>query len=217
MLSCPEWKTEQCCTDLKWRVVKKLIGTVWYFNTMRCCNIFSKDSWHSVIRQQFSKDASLKEKQDKWIMNSSDSLIPRGVWSSAVMKHDLKQLIYTFCWTKMWKVLTLLFVIQIRWYQRKSVFRNCSSTGMVVFIEQRETFWIIVGLTCGFDNLFSLTPLFFMVQPYAFELLIATLLSCVVSLLTCRSSVKRISRNRNMNGVLWVTFRLPPGVDTEQN
>jgi hypothetical protein len=184
---------------------------------MRCCNIFSKDSWHSVIRQQFSKDASLKEKQDKWIMNSSDSLFPRGVWSSAVMKHDPKQLIYTFCWTKMWKVLTLLFVIQIRWYQRKSVFRNCSSTGMVVFIEQRETLWIIVGLTCGFDNLFSLTPLFFMVQPYAFELLIATLLSCVVSLLTCRSSVKRISRNRNMNGVLWVTFRLPPGVDTEQN
>ena len=105
---------------------------------MRCCNIFSKDSWHSVIRQQFSKDASLKEKQDKWIMNSSDSLFPRGVWSSAVMKHDLKQLIYTFCWTKMWKGLTLLFVIQIRWYQRKSVFRNCSSTGMVVFTEQKR-------------------------------------------------------------------------------
>ena len=85
---------------------------------------------------------------------------------------------------------------------KKSVFRNCSSTGMVVFIEQRETFWIIVGLTCGFDNLFSLTPLFFMVQPYVFELLIATLLSYVVPLLTCRSLVKRISRNRIMNGVL---------------
>jgi len=100
---------------------------------------------------------------------------------------------------------------------KKSVFRNCSSTGMVVFIEQRETLWIIVGLTCGFDNLFTLTPLFFMVQPYVFELLIATLLSYVVPLLTCRSSVKRISRNRILNGVLWVTFRLPPGVDTEQN
>ena len=87
----------------------KLIGTVWYFNTTRFFNIFSKDSWHSVIRQQFSKDASLKEKQDKWIMNSSDSLFPRGVWSSAVMKHDLKQLIYTFCWTKIWKVSKLLF------------------------------------------------------------------------------------------------------------
>ena len=108
-------------------------------------------------------------------------------------------------------------VIHFRWYQKKSVFRNCSSTWMVVFIEQGETFWIIVGLTCGFDNLFSLTPLFFMVQPYVFELLTATLLSFVVPLLTCRSSVKRISRNRNIDGVLWVTFRLPPGVDTEQN
>ena len=33
----------------------------------------------------------------------------------------------------------------------------------------------------------------------------------VVSLLTCRRSVKRISRNGN--DVLWVTYRLPPGVD----
>ena len=36
-------------------------------------------------------------------------------------------------------------------------------------------------------------------------------LSYVVSLLTCRRSVKRISRNGN--DVLWVTYRLPPGVD----
>ena len=36
-------------------------------------------------------------------------------------------------------------------------------------------------------------------------------LSYVVSLFTCRRSVKRISRNGN--DVLWVTYRLPPGVD----
>ena len=36
-------------------------------------------------------------------------------------------------------------------------------------------------------------------------------LSYVVSLLTCRHSVKRISRNGN--DVLWVTYRPPPGVD----
>jgi len=48
----------------------------------------------------------------------------------------------------------------------------------------------------------SLKPSFFMVQPYVFDHLIATPLSFVVSLLTCRRSVKRISRNENMNGVL---------------
>ena len=42
---------------------------------------------------------------------------------------------------------------------KKSMFRNCSM-GMVVFIEQREILWIIVGLTCGLDNLFSLMRLF---------------------------------------------------------
>ena len=195
----------------------KLIGTIWYFNTTRFFNIFSKDYWHSVIRQQFSKDASLKEKQDKWIMNSSDSLISRGVWPSWRRNTIRSSFTIPFAEQKCGKFRYFYFVIHFRWYQKKSVFRNCSSTWMVVFIEQRETLWIIVGLTCGFDNLFTLTPLFFMVQPDVFELLIATLLSYVVPLLTCRSSVKRISRNRILNGVLWVTFRLPPGVDTEQN
>ena len=40
-------------------------------------------------------------------------------------------------------------------------------------------------------------------------------LSYVVSLLTCRRSVKRISRNGN--DVLWVTYRLPQDLVTEQN
>ena len=75
--------------------------------------------------------------------------------------------------------------------------------------KKKKTVWIIVGLTCWLGNMIALTPSLFMVQPYVFENLIATLLSFVVFLLTCRRSVKWISQNRNMNRVLWVMFCSP--------
>ena len=87
---------------------------------------------------------------------------------------------------------------------------------MFAVIEQRKTFWIIVGLTCGLGNMISLKPSLFMVQLYVFEHLIATLLSFVVSLLTCHHSVKRISWNKNMNGCFeWSSAPLRGGLWTK--
>ena len=165
----------------------KLIGTVWYFNT----------SW-KILGTVWYVNNSLKMfcwKKSKtsrlWILDNNP--ITRGVWSSSAMKYDLKQLIYTFCWTKIWKVFETSIWLSIFDDIKKS---PCSEIavqrGWLYSSDKEKHSGIIVGLTWGFDNLFSLTPLFFMVQPYAFELLTATLLSFVVSLLTCRSSVKRI-------------------------
>ena len=78
-------------------------------------------------------------------------------------------------------------------------------------IDQRKRSDYLLVYLCGVGNMISLKPLFYMVQRYVFEHLITSLLSCVVSLLTCCCLVKRISRNKNVNGVLWVKFCSPRG------
>ena len=86
------------------------------------------------------------------------------------------------------QILRRMFAV-MKQRERKAILDNCGFTMMG-------------GLTLRNGNIISLKFSLFMVQPYVFEHLITTLLSYVVSLLTCRRSVKRISRNKNMNGVL---------------
>ena len=82
----------------------KRIGTVWYFCTTRHFNLFSKDLRHSVISLQFYNTkrcfAERKAKTSRlWILDTGH-IAGRDVFWYQWWIYDLKQLIYTFCWTK---------------------------------------------------------------------------------------------------------------------
>ena len=132
----------------------KWICTVWYFCTTRHFNLFSKDLWHSVISQQFYNIkrcfAERKAKTSRlWILDTG-LITERDLFLVSVMKHDLKQLIYTFCWTKDGKgqkyfedfrlLSNVDDILKLKLQILQRIFE---------VIEQREKiFWIMDGVKC---------------------------------------------------------------------
>ena len=124
----------------------KRIGTVWYFCTTRHFNLFSKDLWHSVISQQFYNTkrcfAERKAKTSRLWNLDTGHIAGRDVFWYQWWIYNLKQLIYTFCWTKDGK-------------SQKHILRTfvCYPMSMIyqerAVIEQREKIvWIMAGGNC---------------------------------------------------------------------
>ena len=107
---------------------------MWYIN-----NSFTQKK---IICWKKSKTSRL------WILDIGPIL--EGICAVSVMKYDLKQLIYTFCWTKEESgrkyFEKLSFVIQCRWYikAKSADFTKdiCSHRA------KRKIFWIMAGVNC---------------------------------------------------------------------